>query len=224
MLIVFLTLDRLTAVYLGLKYPVYWTPGKTKKTLVVIWGLGLVSVIFFVLLEMHHGFWFRKDAMVYAMLSFSIAYVIFALSTYVFIFWTYLKSRSVQRTSNGEGDENSALQTFLQSRFYVSVLIIFTYLLFNVMPFTVMACLTLEPGGDVWVTDTWIEKTVIALLHLCYLSDPLIYIFLQGDVRKELCNLIGCFTDALRHFAGSHDSGVVVRNSQQDDNIVRTSV
>ena len=47
MLMMFMTLDRLLAAVLSLKYPQYWTVEKTRKTLCVIWSIGFSMTVIF---------------------------------------------------------------------------------------------------------------------------------------------------------------------------------
>ena len=88
-IMLFMTLDRLMAVVLNLKYRLYWRVSRTKKVLAAIWIFGLLlSVCFgvlpkfvplriYILIQMIHD---------YLQLAFSILFIVTALLTYVTIF------------------------------------------------------------------------------------------------------------------------------------------
>ena len=46
-----LMLDRLAAVSLGMKYPLYWNVDKTKNTVALIWSLGVINIAVRVILD-----------------------------------------------------------------------------------------------------------------------------------------------------------------------------
>ena len=76
-----------------------------------------------------------------------------------------------------------------KSRFYVSVLIILTYLIFNTIPFCAFIS-SYEEYARYRESET--QAVVAILLHLGFTADALIYIFIQRDVRKQLFELICC--------------------------------
>ena len=139
MLMIFITLDRLMAVALGLKYPQYWTVERTKTTLVIIWSIGSVVTVSFLISNVLIEKWYQSMGIIYFNVCISSFYILLAMVTYIVLFTEFKKSRDIarQQNSSDEGRESPApaIQTFLKSRFYVSVLIISTYLIFNTIPF-----------------------------------------------------------------------------------------
>ena len=135
MLMMALTLDRLLAVVLGLKYLSCCTVFRLKKCLVTIWCIGIAYIPLSIVLYHFFGRWFVKVEAISALLATSILFIMVALVTYAVIFWKFMKSRAAVRHSGFSKDVNqqqsSIIRTFHQSRFYVSILIILTYLLFN---------------------------------------------------------------------------------------------
>lgn len=84
--------------------------------------------------------------MIYFKVAESGLFIMVAFVTYAIIFWKYKKSRDAVRQyqDSGNMDENesdSIVQTFLKSRFYVSIIIILTYLMFNTIPFCIFIIL-----------------------------------------------------------------------------------
>ena len=201
MLMVALTLDRLMNIVIGMRYSAYWTPGKTKKLLIIFWVIGCLWSLANVVMYYFRGSeWVYNVTVAYVGLVKSIAYIVLAFVTYLVIFWKYKKSRDslhqFQSSENTERSEHSSfLQMFRKSRFYVSVLIIFTYLLFITIPYGVFVFLS--ANGKLLENKTITTEFKIAeiLIHLSYTSDAVIYIFLQSDVRKTLLGIISCFRD-----------------------------
>ena len=81
---------------------------------------------------------------------------------------------------------------FRNSRFYISVLIISTYLLFVTIPYCVFTFLSSEGGLLANKTSTLEYHIAEILINLTYTSDAVIYIFLQGDVRNTLLEMVYC--------------------------------
>ena len=216
----FMTLDRLMAVVLGLKYPQYWTIRRTKKTLIVIWGIGLLLLILFEILYNFYGQWQEDEGMMNLWVSFSLLYIVVATVTYAVIFVEYYKSRyTAQRLNDAEQSESnptSALQLFLKSRFYVSVLIILTYLLFNTIPLCVASFLkNIEINSQS-------QSIVLLLLYLGYTTDAVIYIFLQKDVRRQLFQLV-CFRRSTRTGNDAPPHSIAVRDQMNLGRTLLTS-
>ena len=191
-IMLFMTLDRLMAVLLSLRYPQYWTVNRTKKMLSVIWSIGCVEIVCFVIFVNRFGTWYRSLGLVYVTLTFRILFICIALITYSVIFWKYRKSIDIARHQNLSGNDRrtrtSALQTFLKSRFYISALIILTYIFFNTIPFFAL----ISSVEDVYDRSSQKELAVGILLQLGYTADAVIYIFLQKNVRNQLIKMICC--------------------------------
>ena len=202
MLMMAITFDRLLNIAIGIKYSrCYWRVEWTKKLLIIFWIIGIAMFLLSILLCFIWEPWFKTIESIYYALAQSIAFIIVAFLTYAVIFWKYKKSRDslrqFQNSGNIEGaEQSSAVQMFRNSRFYVSVLIILTYLLFITIPFCVFV---IHMGKGTFEVETTSSKTTTSkveiMLHLSYTSDAIIYIFLQGDVRKTLFNMIYCCCD-----------------------------
>ena len=134
----YITIDRLLGVLLNLRYRVYCDSTKCKYLLLLTWTIGfLMSVVF--VITYHIGVLkeiYPYDLYVSAVISF--VYVIVALVTYGFIFNNYTKSRAMRHRGNTEGETNnnepSIFQVFRQSKFFISILIITSFLVFVVLP------------------------------------------------------------------------------------------
>ena len=196
MLMMALTFDRLMNIVIGMRYQSIWTVGKTRKLLITFWVIGMVYLIVSVVLCYHlSATWFRNKVMVYIVSAKSVAFIIVSIGTYNVLFWKYKKSRDSIRqfTISGDTDKNehtSALQMFRNSRFYVSVLMILTYLLFHTIPYCVLTFL-IENSYLSMKNHVTAESSIAGfMLHLGYASDAVIYIFLQTNVRKTLSKMV----------------------------------
>ena len=178
----FMTLDRLMAVVLSFKYQLYWRVGRTKKMLAIIWFVGFTLGVCTWIILNHTSIdtsIVLLTAFIYCQLVTSILFVVIALSTYAIIFWTYRKSRNSLRSS-GSSNENGQQTT--QLRFFIPVLIIFTYLIFNSVPLSIWTLTVSSSTSFNSFNSDWFA----VLYDLGYMADALIYIFLQSKVRKQL--------------------------------------
>ena len=180
-IMMFITVDRLMAVVLNLKYHQYWTVGRTKIATSVIWVIGFTELISFVICNTFLGYWFRIIEVVYFKVVFSFLYILLAIMTYTVIFWKYKISRRLSRSQDVPINDKRNRT----SRFYVAVFIILSYLVFNVIPFCTFA-LSYKGNGDI---PSLLEGI---LLHLGSSADALIYIFLQRNVRKHFFMVCSC--------------------------------
>ena len=188
-LIMLMTIDRLAAVLLNFRYRSLWNTDKTKKTLFLTWLIGALHYIAYVILYRFQGEWYIHEKWsLYSNTALSIFYVLLAAATYSVLFWKYMKSRKLMhnnQTQQGENESSTSIsQTFLKSRFYVSVLIVFTYLIFDTIP----SCAAGFLHVHVHYKAIWAVMRIFR--HLNCTSDAIIYIFLQKDVRKELFKCI----------------------------------
>ena len=197
MLMVYMTLDRLMAVIFTFGYLRYWTVGRTKKILVFIWAIGtLLAVIFISLFEIFGNKWFYDRRLFFLSIGVFLFFLALAFITYAVIFWRYSKSRSsadANRTSNEPG------QRFQRSRFHIPILIMLTYILFNIGPYIFYVVNLLEFNTMIVVTNV--------LFALGYMSDSLIYIFMQRNVRAQLISCCQCTSNTDEH---SNTSNVTV--------------
>ena len=159
----------------------------------------MIGVAFFIVSAVlyHHlgALWFRNKVAIYITSAKSVAFIKVSIVTYTVIFWKYKKSRDRMHQFQSpditdRNQQSSTLHMFRNSRFYVSVLIIFTYLLFNTIPYCVFTFLI----ENNYLTNKKHITTgsIIAgfMIHLGYTSDAIIYIFLQNNVRKTLSKMV----------------------------------
>ena len=212
-IMVCMTLDRLCAVLFGLRYPLYWDSRKTKILLIIIWCLGAVTVLFYDVLVSILGFAeFARLAYgkryTYVRVVMSLLYTCLAVGTYVVLFCFYVKSRRAVRSSQRGNivervdEQQSVLKMFMDTKFYISLLIILTYILFSCVPLCIRSLfLPNRPDGGM------LQNMHNLLLHLGFMSDAVIYIFLRKKVRKKFFRLVAC--RCWKHDDAAHELNTV---------------
>ena len=181
------------AALLSLKYSMYLTVERTRQSLYFIWSIGCAMTVVLVICNKFIGRWYVKVEILYITVVFSALFIVVAVVTYAVLFWKFWSSRQLaNRPSHSNQDQVNSVsmfQTFLKSRFYVSILIFLTYLLFNTIPYIIYI-----PFYEDWAADKESDarSVIVILLHLGYTADALIYIFLQRDVYRQLFAFLRC--------------------------------
>ena len=132
----YITADRLFHIILHVKYPVYWSVGKTKRLLICSWVFCLtISTSFTLVLHFVYKSVVNEDEvylrifLIYIPIVLYIIYVLFACLTYTKMFLQFARSRT-----NRNARRLSLFNIFINSRFFVSVLLISSFLLLMVTP------------------------------------------------------------------------------------------
>lgn len=183
---IYITLDRLLDILLNIKYPLYINIVKVKNLLRMTWFVALLVVVTVCFLQRFiKEYPWEKHIFKYCFPILDFGFIILSLLTYGFIFYKYLETRqgpTTIRQNSSLQRQNSAFYVFRKSRFYVSVLVIFTFLLFIVVPDLVYLFLGIIQGNE--------SEALLATCWISYaignLSDWYIYIMLQPRVRKLL--------------------------------------
>ena len=198
---VFITGDRIACVYYSARYSFIWTLYKSKVLLLSTWLFCLLTMIPVYLSDLKQPKKVIISGYVACMLN--IMYLVFAVLSYTWIFSEYKKSkRRIKMSSTVE--QLSTAQIFRQSRFYVAILILLSFLLFMVVPQFIIALMNLlsckisENYDDYLCISETLSDTV----------DGIIYVFLQPKIRKMLLKNI-------RHMIGKffQSENVVVPSS-----------
>ena len=178
---IYLTMDKLFDVLLNIRYLLYWNELRTRSLLLGTWCLSLMSALgasityYFTHFDVHE----KLDLYVYPTLN--TIFIVTALLTYGFIFRKYKQTRIPP----------VPLPVSEESRFYIPVLLISTYIVFMCIPsFTQTIHVALGYKHDY---DVIINNVLRILWSMSYLSDAIIYIFLRKSVRRLLQAKFGCF-------------------------------
>ncbi len=189
-----LTVDRLLAVKFLLKYRVLVTKRRLVWTILGAWLLSLVIGVPFFLEDAWFDF-FKA----YMWIIIDVCFVVLCFFTYGLVCYKNLAAR--RRFDHDQQEMNSSRRRRLmlqRSRKLIKMvaLIIISYLIFILIPDVIFKSYSLDAGGD------GVAYESLALLwSVGMMSDPLIYIFLQEDLRLFLKRKV-CRTsneDTLQH-------------------------
>ena len=179
-----ITADRLAATLLHVHYKVKCTPGRGRLTVLAAWSVCVsTGVAVNVYNRYAHGSnWLYDFNEVYVYqipMVLAWMYLFFALASYAIMFVCYTRSRRSATTH-----QFSTLQLFRKSKFYVSILLMTSFVMLVVVPFLLLA-----------IARDHMSTTVESICELVtYLSDPLdffIYVFIYDPVYLRLKRKIG---------------------------------
>ena len=188
----YITLDKALEILLNIKYPVYWNEQKAKRLVYTTWVVGVCMPV--CVLLMHHIGHISIDAIadvlfLYICPTFDFSFTILAVITYSFLFQRYRKSRVLPTVSmhlthgmtNQESpNSNSIFKIFRKSNFYITVLLILSFLIFMVLPNMVYLFYGVVGGHK----SKTLDEALLILYNISYLLDAWIYIFAQQSVRN----------------------------------------
>lgn len=186
----YLTADRLMQILLHLRYAEYWNVGKTRIVFIITWSFNILLSItaltytFYNFEYVRHEIKLSKILSVYVMTSLFFIYILFAMFTYFTLFCVYVKSEQKYfRKHSSSGVDKSVVKIFIESRFFLSVILIGSYLLLTVFPSLIRAIWYLVS----YSTFTY-HMTAYYLLstRLSHTVDAVLYIFAQRSVRDVI--------------------------------------
>ena len=133
-----ITLDRMFLILLNVFYPVHWNIRRAKLLVGSMWLFGFLMFIATTVM-----YTLNKDAYLvslfanYVTITLDVAFVITAVASYTLIFMIFVynikfrERHTNKNPSNSEShNQQNIFQTFRQSRFYMPLLLIFTFIMF----------------------------------------------------------------------------------------------
>ena len=185
---ILITTDRLAATILHFKYPLYWDKGKAKLTVIGTWAIAMLACVAISVAYKLTKFNFRNIFTKYVHSAFNFIFILFVIYTYSYIFLKYLqRSREPSRNYGQIGEQVQGIcGLFCNSKFYVSILLVATFVIFMGIPNLVYLSYHLS--------DIHIHKLKEALklfYQFSFLSDAFVYIFMQPAVRRMLLLKLG---------------------------------
>lgn len=197
-----ISIDRLLAVTLKSSYAKVCSLTNTKITLAVFWIIGVASIIGFSLgfseAEYHH----QEDVEYEIYLVLDIVFMVAAIVSYAGVVIGY---RGYKQQDDAEAEKENP--SVLTETFVIPLLIILTYFIFIVLPHWIYLGYKYHEKMQMFMSDPWAAMLVMLLLG--YLSDAVVYIFLQAPVRKLLARWMRC--DFSNEAAPSESKNVEVR-------------
>ena len=195
----YITADRLACSLLNVRYPLYCSARKAKYLVVGTWTFGILLTIILSFLFKYYPsnavttvFVFSIDGDDSPFISYShqvcnIGFTIFAVLTYSLIFRLYARSQR-RRSTSGTVQLRSAFSVFVKSRFFIPILLVFTFIVFLITPNMVYL--------HYFINDTEVPYTLDTICWISFaisdFSDGIIYIFLQKNVRNLLWKKLKC--------------------------------
>ena len=183
----YLTADRMVATILNIRYRNICTTSKVKKLLIVTWvTCMLISSAFPIMCEFVGVFEMVKinyPKLVLILTALDVIFLILAVTSYCVMFYKLTLSR---RMTSGNGNRQTLCSIFLNSKFYISILLISTFLVFTVIPGLMITAYRMSMG---YLHDA-IDFYTMVSLNVSFIADAAIYIFMQKSVRKLLCQKI----------------------------------
>ena len=187
--VMYVTLDRLFAIWYNIHYPIYFTSVCIKRVIISIWLSSLasgaictVAIDILVLKDIDKLLYF-----VYLYVSFDIAIIINVFISYSYLYW---KAKQLyQNTTNISHSESKD-----NPKFRVPFLLCLSYIFFNVTA-DVLTQIGLTSSGkessDIIISSMLV--TIADVLYFCgYFSDILIYVIFQREVRHFCIKLCQC--------------------------------
>lgn len=192
---IFLTLERLAAVCLGVRYPQYWDKKKTKCLIISLWLFGILLCVGVVVARALYNLEWEVVFAFYVYPILEINFILIVVVTYALIFrkrnQSLRKLRSNCNTTEGEHDQRGGGGLKKYGFFLVPSLIILTFLVFVILPDLVhffYGILAHNPSVILNIA-----------CHISYslanLLEGVVYIFLLPDVRVYLGRKLGIKPD-----------------------------
>ena len=181
-----ITADRLAAAWLNMQYVAVCTIGRTKILLSATWVLCLgasVGVLGYNY-TVNGKCWIWKLWQVYVHYLQSVLsslYIIFAVVAYLFMFVRYIHSKR-SSCSTEEECSQTTFQLFRRSKFYISLLLITSFLIFMLIPIMIM---TIKLGKLPEV----VSLILVTFISLSDTVDFIIYVFIYRPVFDWLKSL-----------------------------------
>ena len=186
LLVIYLTLDRLFAIWCNIYYPIYFTSACVKKIVIGIWigsliigAICTVTLNFLVLQNIDRLLYFM-----YTYMAFDMAIIINVFLSYSYMFW---RAKQLHRNTSQMGQSSEADRN---ARFLVPFLLCLSYIVFNVTgDILVHIGLTSLKGGN---KDTSLLFVGDIFYFFGYFSDILICVIFQREVRQFCMKLCRC--------------------------------
>ena len=174
--------DRFLAIFLNIKYPLYVTSKRLAWTIAGEWFISCTCMISLTIHRENEDKDAAEEILGPLVIVLDTIVVLSALTTYIYFFLKVIKMKMQINDSNG-GQRGVAVKKFI-----VPFAMVATFILFNVTC-TVLTVIYLVNHSVSENTYDLIRDTTILLIMAGLLSDALIYIFLQKEVRSRLFTL-----------------------------------
>ena len=194
-IMIYMTADRFFAVYLNMKYKLYWSECKARRLLISTWVIFFILAIVISLLYKYKSIDYNKLFYIYTWPITEAVFLVVAFGTYGYVIQRVHKrnkSTNVYRTSSQHFNINNNIKApsqerrsiLMQPSFYLPTVLILTFILLQVIPdLTVLFVIF---SGET-VSDTVVTGVFMAYMISIFL-DAVIYILLSPLVKRMVIN------------------------------------
>ena len=137
----FITTDRLLAVVCNLRYKIIWNLHRTKLLIVSAWAVALLVILpsFTAVYFLVGVRGLLEDLLLYFIPSMlNVVFLCFAVMTYFIMFRTYITSKVRIKTLRKLSNHSTTFDMFRHCKFFVSVLLITSFLVLTVIPYIII--------------------------------------------------------------------------------------
>ena len=179
-IMIYMTADRFFHIYLSIRYPLYWSKTKTMR---LVWVTWIVCIILSVLLSFLHKYQlvdYKQLFYIYLWPITELLFLAIAFGTYGYAFKTVYRGRK-----NKSGLTRSKIKRksiFRQPALYLPSLLIFTFVVLQVVPDLTIVFVTLR--GKTLSEEAFNGVYITYMVSI--LLDAIIYILLSPYVKRML--------------------------------------
>ena len=177
---VVILVDKVLEVMMDIRYPVIWNERKAKILIISMWTFGICFSLCDILVHHITSFSLLPYFPTFFMLPANIAYLIFAIASYIYIFYKFNKSRILPYGGTMKNKALSFGYVFRRSRFFIPLSLIFIYVIFYVIPTIIFLCLN---GVN---AKKYIRVYIAISYNIAMLFDSWICVFLDPRVKLQL--------------------------------------
>ena len=185
----YLTNDRLFKIIFSFRYARFWNVKKTWRLCIITSVLNIIFGVVAAWLRYAEPSYVKMIPSYVINATLCSIYLVFSTLTYIVIFKKYVRSKRTIQRSSGRRDQRqyqlSAWKIFAKSQFFISVLLIGSFLMFAVIP---------RLMRTIWyyhfkkhLTYDAIKQFYMISSRISFTVDGVIYIFLQKPIRNLLC-------------------------------------
>lgn len=176
--------DRVLEIRINLLYFTHWNIRKASYLILMIWAFSTVLCSAVLVIYHTRGIHIMPYFPSYVMVPLGICFIFISCISYTYIFKKFRESLiSPQENPNYRPNQVSCFTAFRKSRFFLTVLLISTYILFQLLPVIVFTILS----ERYWIgkkDQTYIRLYIAFSYNIAILIDNFVCIFLEPNVKK----------------------------------------
>ena len=207
-IMIVLTLDRFWEIFLSLRYPVYFSPKKTKIAIATIWGLSICFTLLLCILNTVNPK-VPNDILTYFYFIFGMVCIVVSTFTYAYIARKIYdnkinEDKQISAVTSIDGAiSNAKKRKILLQSLYLPILLLVTFLLFVIIPEILYFYYDLN---DMQMSDQ-LYTFLTTSYFVAYTSDVFIYVLGSKYIRRTILRRIGIRSSKVGVTSTSHSTG-----------------